>query len=564
MFSKPLANRLIVFLLAANLMMGLGRVATLPPFEGFDETAHYSRLEAEAFAPPGTPTAFITQDVENYYAHGPVSPRWIFARKFNNAYHEALTSRKPLDLAGQMKKKEAYTDYHRFFAQPSRWNEYETLYRQQPAAAAFTSTNTPNWQFQHPPLYYVLFGKLLRPLKDTPLISRLFALRALSYLTAFLGFVIGLFATVRHLESRNVPGARAIGVLGAFYPFVMPVFFEEFARLGNDSLCALLFGITWALVLWFLRQPREMFIWVLLGIVMGLSYLTKMLMFPADLGLLIFIALQKPDQPGLANRLKPAATAGAIAFVIGYLSTLNGGFVGSLELEAWLHGRGYVSATGIPWSELLFNIQTMLTSMVYNFGDMAMFGMGTIAVGAMFLALLYVLARWLLALPRDPRREEWLPLYPLSLMLGGLFLHAVLGAFAYRADHVAVTPARYIHVEAPALMLIFGAGLWRILQSGAAGRGFAAILFIAAIALNGWITAVRLAFFAGCAWIHGDYSGAEIDLGKTSCAPNTIYEHLALLAEPKPGLVLLALAFLLLLGSTAMLFLRLKPWDNME
>ncbi len=557
--SANLSTRIILILLAANLLMGLARIAMLPAFEGYDETAHYSRLEAEAFAPPGTPNAFISKDVENYYRHGPMSPRWIFARDFNNAYHAALKNGTPFDLAAQEKKENGYTDYRDFFAKPPLVNDYARLYRVQPAPASFTASQTANWQYQHPPFYYVLFSKVLRAAQDQPLLQRLLILRILSYLTAFAGFAIGLFATLRHLELRNNRAARAIAALCAFYPFVMPVYFDEFARLGNDSLCALLFGINWALILWYLRQPKEAFIWVLMGVTMGLSYMTKMVMLPADIGFVLFMLLQPAK--GL-DRLKPAATAGAIAAAIGYLSTANGGFSGSIELQAWLHGQGFVKGDGLPWSEIFFNVRTMLTSMVYNFSDMAMFGTGDVAVGAIFIALLLILAKWALAQPRDPRREEWLPIYPLILLMAGLFLHAVLGAIAYHADHVAVTPSRYIHVAAPALMLIFGAGMYRLLPLRV-GKAFCGALLIVGVLFNTVIMALRLAFFTGCAWIGPNYTGLKLDLGADACKSGTIYDRLAILGWPDFGMICVSASLLLLIGATAATIRHFKNLNDM-
>ncbi|TAL33775.1 MAG: hypothetical protein EPN97_09060 [Alphaproteobacteria bacterium] len=560
MLSKSAATKIILLLLAASLLMGLGRIAMLPPFEGYDETAHYSRLEAEAFATPGTSTGFITTDVEDYYARGPMSPRWIFARAFNNAYHEALKNKTPLRLDDQIRKEKKYTDYRAFFSQPARIQEYTKIYRDQPGPAAFKASKTLNWQFQHPPLYYVVFGKVLRAVDNDPLISRLFTLRTLSYLTAFAGFLIGLFATRRHLELRNNRNAQDISVFCAFYPFVMAVYFEEFARLGNDSLCALLFAINWALLLWYLRKPGEPFIWALLGIIMGLSYLTKMLMLPATVGFLFFMLLQKPAKPGFLNRLAPPATAGAIAFVIGYLSTMNGGFVGSIELAAWMHGKGYVTSDGgIPWFGIFFNLTTMLTSMVYNFTDLATFRAGAGAVTAIFIALLYVLFCWLMSLPRNPRREEWLPLYPLLLLMGGLVLHGVLAAFAYRMGAVGVTPARYIHVEAPALMLIFGGGMSQML-SQRGGRFFTGLLLVGAILFNATIMALRLAFFAGCAWSGDNYSGLQIDRGGEACQAQVILDRLAVLGMPMFGLSCLVAAFLLLIIATVKA-MRKMSWE---
>lgn len=558
MLSKSLATKIIYLLLAAILLMGMGRLALLPPFEGYDETAHYSRLEAEAFAPPNTSTRFITTDVEDYYSRGPMSPRWMFARAFNDAYHDALKSSSAFDLAGHVKSKERkYSDYETFFASPEKVKEYTQIYRQQAAPDKFNASETLNWQFQHPPLYYVVCGKILRSLTGASLIARLFTLRAVSYLTAFAGFVIGIFATRRHLELRNHRNAQDITVFAAFYPFVMPVWFEEFARLGNDSLCALLFAINWALLLWFLRKPDEKFIWVLLGVVMGLSYLTKMLMLPASVGFLVFMLLQKPPKPGVTARLAPVATAGAIAFVIGYLSTMNGGFAGSIELQAWLHGKGYVTGVGIPWGGIFFNVMNMFTSMIYNFGDMAMWREGLPAIDGIFIALAVILFRWTAVQPRDLRREEWLPVYPLALMGGGLLLHAVLGAIAYRAGNVGVTPARYIHVEGPALMLIFGGGMATLL-SRKYGRTFTGLLFAAAAAFNVFILIVRLDFFAGC---NATQEGAARFGNQGACLNfHGLYDRLAVLGSPAFGLPCLALALLLLVAASIMA-VRRASWE---
>ena len=52
--SGKISGRIILLLLAAVLLTGLGRILVLPVFEGYDENAHYSRIQGEAFATPGT------------------------------------------------------------------------------------------------------------------------------------------------------------------------------------------------------------------------------------------------------------------------------------------------------------------------------------------------------------------------------------------------------------------------------------------------------------------------------------------------------------------------------
>ncbi len=495
-----ISGRIIILLLAATLLVGLGRILVLPVFEGYDENAHYSRIQAEAFAIPGTRAHFMSTEVSDYPRHGPMSPRWIYARAFNQSYREAIKTGKPPRVMEKFKTLD-YTDYRSFFSTPTRADEYKKLYRKQAGVPAYTAATGVNWQYQHPPLYYVLMGKALKTVGDAPLVPRLAVLRILSYLLAFTGFAIGLFATLRHLEIRRHPAAGVVAILGAFYPFVMPMYFEEFARLGNDSLCALMFSIIWALALWHLRQPREKAIWVLIGLFIGISCLVKMLMVATGFGFIVFMALhafrRDADVKGLTARLQPTLVTGAIAVAIGIWSKTVTSAVGSIELDTWMQGGGFVQDDGIAWTSMLWNVQNLFTSMIYNFSDLALFHKGVAVIAGFFCALLFVLAAWLYSLPRDLRQEEWLPLYVLLPVAGGLLLHAVLGGFAYRPEDVGVTPGRYIHVAAPALMLIFGVGMWR-LSMHRRGRIFCGMLLSAAFLLNLCIIGLRSALATGC------------------------------------------------------------------
>src|ERR1051325_6381204 len=44
----PKPRAIVALLLAASLLLGLAHIALLPPWEGFDETAHYSYIEEVA------------------------------------------------------------------------------------------------------------------------------------------------------------------------------------------------------------------------------------------------------------------------------------------------------------------------------------------------------------------------------------------------------------------------------------------------------------------------------------------------------------------------------------
>lgn len=550
------SGRIVLLLLAAILLAGLGRILLLPPYEGYDENAHYARLQAEAFAAPGVPAYFMSTEVMDYPAHGPMSPRWIFARAFNPAYREAVKTGRPMQVM-EMFKTLHFTDYRDFFTGKGLQQEYKSRYREKPGVADYAPSTGVNWQYQHPQLYYVLFGQALKTVAEAPLIPRLAVLRILSYLLAFAAFAITLFATWKHLEIRKHPAARTVALYSAFYPFVMPMYFEEFARLGNDSLCALMFAVIWALMLWHLRQPREKTAWVLAGLCIGISCLVKMLMLATGIGFLFFMMLhafrRDSGAESLPARLLPAAVAGAIAGVIVMWAKTVTAASGSIELATWLQGRGFVPGEGLAWKNMFWNVQNLFTSMVYNFSDLGLFHWGTTVIAAFFIALLAVLGAWLATLPRDPRREEWLPFYVLAPLAAGLLLHAVLGGLAYRPDDVGVTPGRYIHVAAPALMLIFGAGLWR-LSLHPKGRIFCGMLLSAALVFNIAIVALRCALFTGCLWVSDSFTRVNLDLNSESCQPQVMYQRLDLLAYAGSGLACVALGFAALAAALCLYF----------
>lgn len=568
MFSATFAKRVTLLLLAASLLMGLGRVATLPPFDDFDETAHYSRIEATAFAPPDAKSYFLSTDVVDYARHGPMTPWWIRTQAIVPAYSDAVDSAKPIHLNLKSKiQEQGYKDFRGFFAEPGLAKDYTQLYRETPGRRSYAASSEGNWEYQHPALYYVVMGRILRLVSEAPLLERLLILRSLSFLMAFAGFALGLFATLKHFELRAHADARTVTALGAIYPFAMPVFFPEFARLGNDSLCLLLFSLVWALLLWHLRRPREGAVWVLLGVAMGYTWLAKAFMIPITCGILAFMVLNKPpDQNAppkgkaarIFFRLQPALVAGAAAFAIGFWPYAPGhgdDTMGSIELANFLHGRGFLTGEGIPWAKLFLDPLFMLGSAVFNITDIkAVYAPMAFFVAAV-LILCCVFAAWLAALPRDPRREEWLLLYPLLPLAGGLLVHSFLSVFAYRT--VGTTPGHYLHVLAPVLALIFSAGFLNIARRRGGGTFCAALLAVSAISTIVTM-APRLALFTGCAWLSDNFVNLNIDWHGEACRPDVMYDRLALFSWPAAGLPLMTAAFMMLVAAAFMVLRQLK------
>ena len=61
-------------MLAAILLVGIGYLAILPPFEGFDEYVHYSsvRQVADTQTLPIFGRSFVDQSVVDYASRGPL------------------------------------------------------------------------------------------------------------------------------------------------------------------------------------------------------------------------------------------------------------------------------------------------------------------------------------------------------------------------------------------------------------------------------------------------------------------------------------------------------------
>jgi hypothetical protein len=157
-----------LLLLCAVWLAGVASLAVLPPFEGFDETAHWSyiqqfadelrvpvfgqdRLAADVYAYPGPMASPLGQPYRDYFRHAP--PAADVAR-----------------------------------TGPTR----------------FTQGRDLNWQAQHPPLFYVLMALPYRALARAHWPWHMLGLRLVSWTLAFAGFAWGALLTQRLLRRRGV------------------------------------------------------------------------------------------------------------------------------------------------------------------------------------------------------------------------------------------------------------------------------------------------------------------------------------------------------------------------
>jgi hypothetical protein len=502
--SAPSADRAFVWanrlLLLAVALAGIAHVAFLPPFEGFDETGHFSYIQqiGDTGALPRYGAGMHSRDVENY-----PGPR----------HYSALP---PYDHVSGL-------TYRAFF------NNGPPASLAPATEFAYSPGLLVNGEAQHPPLYYALLAPFYLLAKGLSWPGLFLVLRLVSWAFAFAGFAIGCRATQVYLRSVNV--APIYCLLAAAWPFLFPEFFPEMARLGNDSLCLLLMGIAWYLLLR-LFDGREARVAAGLGLVLGLGLLTKAFFVPILAGcggILIFATLRD----GNWRQLKNAAIVAAIASVVGggwylYRYLTVGSFIQANDVQA-------LQKLGPVWPQIIHSFTAIgllrgISQLVTSFAWAGSWSYGRFS--PIFTLPVILLAglplfNWL-------RRLRWSPVP----VIAPLFIAApmFLGMVYYlltqmaRPDGGAGTPGWYFHILASPLSLILVIG-WR--QHFVLGALAAyAILFHAVM----WTA--QLSLFSGCAFKAGDYKYLQFDFSSCLIDP----ARLAVLGEPILGGLALAAA----------------------
>ena len=567
---KNSSVNIVAIILAAAFFFGIGIIAVLPPFEGMDETAHFSRLQSEAFAAQLRASAsskdkaavfddsqlnssHITQDVNDYYRRGPMPYMWI-----------------DLDILHRLDPiKGGYHTYHDFFNDPALVDSYIKSYREHPLPTEYRPSPELNWQYQHPPLYYLALMPVMKVLAGhLTLNSILFVLRFLSWGFAYAGFVISILATRKYLTATGVRNSEIITAAAALSPFMMPMFFWEFARLGNDSLCMLIFGLLWAALLAHLRKPcGETAIY--LGILLGLGALTKLLVVPMAIGVISFLAvyhcfvLRHKEAHAKGWWVTPLQTLGYFLMVAGPGYVMN--FIGSEQFGAGEFSRALKTPNAVDsffhnfvWSEALNAMWNTYASTLYLFGSWSKIVLNRIIVMMPEYLAELVLAGYVLTLWLRQRKEPvaYLPIFCLLPLVAGLVLHIV--AMTVFHPQNTWTPGYYLYTVAPALALLYGLGTAWLLTSW---RRVGAIIFLPTctfvIMSNFYIVIASMTVFSGCAVPIQKDAGGYLYLVHFSavkeCVAQTplVIDNLSVLAWPDTALGCFVLAFLLLLGSVA-------------
>jgi len=268
-----LFSRSIFLLIFGYLLLGVAHIALLPPWEGFDETAHYSYLQqiTDTHKIPRQGASFISKDVETYRLFAPIPYSSVPPVEHNGGF----TYRAFFESSDEVVKRGG-----------------EHIHKPPMKPRKYTEGNGLNWQSQHPPLYYLLLSPIYLSTKHLSWGVQLFILRLTSYLFAWSALYIGCMIYLRRIHSNNSKTNEKIYYWITFgfgiWPILLPSWFPEMARMGNDSLCALIMALIWAVSIRACSKGLSPAYAFVIGLLLGMGCLTKSFFVPVTVGIVGF------------------------------------------------------------------------------------------------------------------------------------------------------------------------------------------------------------------------------------------------------------------------------------
>lgn len=512
----------------AVYLLGLSFIVLTPPWEGYDEIAHYSFAQqlADTQQAPSFESGRLSLDVEGYQAVMPMPYRPVPAFDDNGG----LT-------------------YRQWFS--GALADAPSAHDPPVSARRFAPGQAPNWQAQHPPLYYHLMAPLVGWTAELSWAAQLFWLRLASWSMAFAGLLIGVAATLRALQALAPQLIGDYGWVVSCWVVLFPGLLPEFARVGNDALVVLLFGLIWAWAVQRLMTPLSWWWYVGLGVLLGLGGLSKVIFLPITLVMIGWLAWMglNADEPRERVRtwFGSLLTAGLVVSIAsrGYLANIaeRGSLTGLQELA---HRDGM----GSPLWLAGFEQPLMFLKGVLNIGLTFIWG-GT--ASSAYPPVILMLPLWIMtavlvaaSLLRVRLRD---PLTVLAAALvSGVLISLVYYLLIRLADEKvgAGTPGWYLHILAAPLSLLFALGANELKQRwvftvtlGRVWLGYAVCLFAV-------VTWLQLALFTGCTFKTATRRIYASEDWRCLADISAMYQGLERLAYPAAGVVCFAIAVALL------------------
>ena len=512
----------------ATYLLGVAFICFLPPWEGYDEVAHYSYAQqvSDTGQPPSVEQGRLTKDVETYKRLAPTP------------YSTTL----PFDENGGV-------TYRSWF---SRGGASQVFAHEPPSSERhFSDGTSSNWQAQHPVFYYRLIAPLVSMTAGLSWAAQLFILRLVSWTLAFAGLLISVEATARAVSILSPKLSGEYAKIALAWPLLFPGFFPEFARLGNDSLVLLLLSLVWALLVQRVIAPQRLQWYLGLGVLLGMGGLTKVTFLPVSVavfGWLLWMGVKAP-----AQKLRAQGLLGTLLVIVVYFAFTGEGYLSNLSQRGSLSGLAELSGGEVQgvffWlGAFQYPIETVKgvlgMGMTFVWGGTSSSAYPSVIFIMPMVFLFIALAGCSVELLKGKSRD----LAVLALMI---FAAVSSGLIYYLLVRIAATgvgagaPGWYLHTLIGPLTLLLAGG-WQFIQirlsfSRAIWRIW--LIYMACFGLGiGWL---QLTLFTGCSFKTADsriYSFSDpiclIDF-------STLYRRLDLLAYPAPGFLLSGLALIL-------------------
>lgn len=515
----PLRLRLIVW--AVVYLVGVAYLLSLPPWEGYDEIAHYSYAQqlGDTGELPGFETGRLSSDVEQYLARAPAP--YSTTPPFDD--NGGLTYRKWFSGADDHKLPHTSPESPRFFQPGER----------------------SNWQAQHPWMYYALLTPVLKWTSGASWAAQLFVLRLASWTLAFSGFALALTATGLAVRTFYPVLQKRFHQLALIWPLVLPGFFPEFARMGNDALVILLLSMTWLMAIRLLVLAPSWSAYAGVGLLLGLGGLVKVTFLPvaASFSLwLLWLGLCERD----AQR-RYQVFGGLLLCLVIFTACVGKWYIGNLLDRGSVTGLAELSNDAPAWFSAFAHPYEVVKGLL---GIAITFVWGGTASSA-YPPVVFVLPL-LVPLIIFGCGSYWLVLErrPEIAMLAIFMIVAVLaGLVFYLLVRVASTgvgtgvPGWYLHVLTGPLSMLLAAGWQQFSERLPVFTKVLVLMWMVYTACFAFaMTWLQVALFTGCTFKTADsriYAAED-----WTCLLNLggLYNRLDLLAYPAAGLVCFCLA----------------------
>ena len=164
-----ISQNLFLFFSFAILSIGSGYALIVPIFEGFDETAHFSRILE------------ISSSNLSFLKNHSYIDKSIFNYEGPSPYN---SGNPPFDHE---------KSYRNFFSDNTKISFYEKEYRQSHEVSNFIFSPLENWEYQHPPLYYLILAPFINFFPDISLLNKIPTISVNSSTSFFLSFIFIIF-----------------------------------------------------------------------------------------------------------------------------------------------------------------------------------------------------------------------------------------------------------------------------------------------------------------------------------------------------------------------------------